>query len=89
MITRLLIPTLLAATVSLANAQPVTDQALLMASAASELTLLPVPSDLQRHTEKVAEFRLQEISQELSEQIDRAIKARLEQDTNLAGLDPS
>lgn len=88
MITRLLIPTLLAASVSLANAQPVTDQALLMASAASELTLLPVPSDLQRHTEKVAEFRLQEISLELSERIEREIKDRLEIDSNLVSNDP-
>lgn len=74
--TRLLIPLVLSAAGSVAYAQ---QAPLLLASAEPTPVLLPQPSDLDRHTSKVAEFRLQEITEDIGKKLDDEMKKRLQE----------
>lgn len=54
---------------------------LVLAALSSTSTLLTQPADLGRHTEKVAEIRLQEISNDINHKIDTMLLEKLQQTT--------
>jgi hypothetical protein len=51
---------------------------LVLAALSSSATLLTQPADLERHTEKVAEIRLQEISNDINDKIDAMLLEKLQ-----------
>ncbi len=55
-----------------------TEAPMMIASIDSPATLLPKPADLDRHTSKVAEFRIQEINDDISNKIDELLKVKMD-----------